>query len=326
MKKGIVGAIALASATLLVAMLALLLLSTPMALADGYSDNLSTQVDISGVAPSVGAITCDPDPLVPLAGANVTIRCYATITDNNGWGDIDQNGLNVTVWEDTAGQAGQDDLNDHYSNGTSSNWQTDCCWGDGCSGTSTGTTIVVSCNFTTRYFITSGATWNVNMSINDTSGLFGSALLDPYTVNSHLGLNVVNASLDFGSAALGDERNRTVNIENWCNAIIDINLAETDTTGDGVGYLDCALGSIDTDGANEGIRFNKTGTAVWAQMLTLAAPTGVDYNDWTQNYYDATGTQDGTEESTLHFTLRVPSSGISGLCNGTTRFTVKIDE
>ncbi len=324
MNKGFVGAIALASVTLLVAMIALLLLS-PMVLADVYNDNLTTTVDISSVAPSIGTITCDPATLTPVAGINTTIRCYATITDQNGYDDIDQSGLNVTLWQDSADRRDDDDLNTHYSNGSSSFRGTDCTWGSG-----SGTDIDVSCNFTTRFFITPGTgTWNVNMSINDTSGNFNSSEKDDYNVNTHLGLNVVENTLDFGAAALGEEKNQSVTVENWCNQIIDLNLAETNTTGAGVGYLDCALGSIQTDeGSTEGIKYNKTATAIWDNTMVplTAGPGGTDYNDWTQAYTNPPDTQDTIQQDTLYFTLRVPSSGVSGVCTGTTRVTVKIDE
>jgi hypothetical protein len=322
MNKGFVGAIALASVTLLAAMIALLLLS-PMVLADVNNDNLTTTVDISSVAPSVGTITCDPATLTPVAGANTSIRCYATITDQNGYDDIDQNGLNVTLWQNSVDRRDNDDLNTHYSNGTSSFRGTDCTW----SGAS-GTDIDVSCNFTTRFFITPGtATWNVNMSINDTSGNFNSSEKDDYNVATHLGLNVVENTLDFGAAALGEEKNDTATIENWCNQIIDITLAETNTTGASAGELACGLGVIDTDGGSEGIRYNASSTALWgSNMEPLTADPGTNYNEWSQAYTNANGIQDTVQSDTLYFSLRVPASGVSGVCTGTTRITVKIDE
>ena len=75
MKKGIVGAIALASMTIILVMVALLLVSTPMVLADGTTDNLTTTVEVSSVAPTVGEILCNVSELTPVTGQNTSISC-----------------------------------------------------------------------------------------------------------------------------------------------------------------------------------------------------------------------------------------------------------
>lgn len=324
MNKGILGAIALASLTLLILMLALLL-STPMVLASAVTDeNLTTTVTITAVPPDVGAITCEPSSLTPAIGSNKTIRCYSTITSLNGYGAIDQNGMNATLW--IGGQfTNVDDFNNHYSNGTASYRGTNCCWGSACNGLSSGNTIVVSCNFTTRYFIDAG-TWTINMSVNDSSGNRRTNATT-YTVSAVLGLNTVDTSIAFGTAALGGEKNDTVSVENVCNQIIDLTLAETSAPGN----LTCnGAGSSDilTDETLSGVRYNKTLADVWTSMEMLTG-ANVNYEQWSQVYYNDTdgvsATGDGTQANTLYWTLRVPASGVSGTCTGTTRITVKQD-
>jgi hypothetical protein len=321
MNRGIVGAIALASLTLVIVMLALLLFSTPMVFAEGVTDeNLTTKVTVQSVPLEVGAITCEPSSLTPVIGSNKTMRCYSTITSLNGYGAIDQHGLNATLW--IGGMfISTDDLNNHYSNGSSSNAGTNCCWGDTCNGVSSGNTIVVSCNFTTRYFIDVG-TWAVNFTLNDTGSNVRSNSTS-YTVNSVLGINAVQTSIDFGSVALGGEKNTSVTIQNVCNQIIDLTLAETNATG----KLVCGgsgSANLSTDGDTSGVRYNKTNTDVWSSMELLTG-ANVNYEQWSQIYPNATGTGDTTQSDTLYWTLRMNATGISGLCSGTTRITVKAD-
>ena len=97
-----------------------------------------------------------------------------------------------------------------------------------------------------------------------------------------------------------------------------------------MGELACGLGVINTSGVLEGIRYNKSATALWDDNMELlrggGAPDGTDYNEWDQIVTDAPGLQDTVQQDDLNFTLRVPTSGVSGVCTGTTRITVKTNE
>jgi len=317
MNKGTIGAIALASLTLLIIMVSLLLFSVPMVLANS-TDNLTTSISVGSVAPNVSAITCVPAVLTPTPGNNTVVRCYTTIGDQNGWGNIDKSSLNVSLWIGVSRDS-PDDLNNHYSNGTSSHQQSDCCWGDACGGTSSGETIDVSCNFTIRYFADPSASWNVNFTVEDAENNEGTNITT-WGVNGILGLDVANGTISFGAVALGGEGNSSVLVYNIGNQDIDLRMAETNGTG---GELVCDGASSDnitTSSAASGVRYNKT-TVAWASMEKLTG-TNYDFVHWDQAYYNASGTTDGIANATLYWTARLPGTGVAGTCSGITRFTV----
>src|SRR3989304_5748043 len=133
-------------------------LSLPLSVAD----DLTTQVTITNAMPELSAITCIPTTLTPPAGGNTTVNCTVTISDSNGFGDVNQTTLDANFFNDTFASA--DDFNTHYSNGTSSDAATNCLWFGG-----SGTSISVSCLFPTRFYIDS-ANWTINFTVNDTSG------------------------------------------------------------------------------------------------------------------------------------------------------------
>jgi len=316
MNKGIIGAIAVASMTLFIIMVALALCLIPMASAEGIYENLTTTVTVTGVAPVVGTITCTPDPddtvtdpLTPIIGGNITLYCWATITDDNGWSNIDQATEVTNLFIDTVG--GSDDLNTHYSNDS-------CCFGVDCSGVGSSTTILMNCSYHTRYYLDPG-NWTVNFTIDDNEGLSNSTQKTDFEVYQALGLDVVETSIDFGVMTLGAEKNDTTEVRNLCNQPIDIKLAETNFTA---GQLTCSGAGSDniTTAGADGIRYNKTSTA-WANMVELTG-TNTTYVTWDQVYYNASGTTDGIQEDTLYWTLRLPSSGVAGICSGITTFTV----
>ena len=113
-----------------------IILSSLTVLAAG-SDEVNLYVTVQNARPSIGSISChnSSTPLTPVAGENTTIWCYATITDANGYADVNQTSLNVTIWGTNSTGNGpystqdrSDDLNNHYSNGSSSHQRSDCTW------------------------------------------------------------------------------------------------------------------------------------------------------------------------------------------------------
>ncbi|MBN2095706.1 MAG: hypothetical protein JW727_06680 [Candidatus Aenigmarchaeota archaeon] len=275
-------------------------------------ENITTNVSVGNSAPTMGVIVCDPisdGNFTPDVGANKSMSCWTVVIDDNGYGEVNQTSLDTNFYSDSID--GADDLNTHYSNGTSSNVATDCTWTN-----ATGTNITVNCTYYIRYFIDpSAGGWTVNFTVNDTSAETGSAA-KVLGVATTLGLDVINTSIEFGSLALGGESQRTTDVLNTCNQQIDVKLRESQNSG----YLDCpGATDIATDnGDTDGIKYNAT-TFSWPEGISLT-DTSTAYTAFDLNYYDATGTSDGESTKTLYWRIKIPSAGVSGVCTGQTEF------
>ncbi len=299
---------------------ALGLISPEPAAASQSDENLTTNVTVSNVAPTVGAITCEPSSLTPAAGSNTTVSCWSTLSDDNGYGDINQSKLITNFWfNETKTETSADDLNDHYSNGSASNAGTDCTWTD-----ASGTDITVNCTYKTRYFIdptVSPNIWTVKIVVNDSSDATGNNETT-YTVDSMLGLDVKETSIEYGTLALGETSSeQKTNVTNWCNQLIDVDLRESEYSG----QLYCpATGSanITTDAASTGIRFNETSSFAFVNGTELTG-TSTAFVGFDLDYYDASGTTDGESTSNLYWLIKIPDTGVRGTCSGKTEFVAE---
>lgn len=302
--------------SLAIFVLGLVTYSEPVS-ASQSDENITTNVTVSNVAPTVGAITCDPSSLTPTAGSNTMVSCLATLSDDNGYGDINQSKLITNFWfNETKVETSDDDLNDHYSNGTASNVATDCTWTD-----ASGTNITVNCSYTTRYYIdptVSPDIWTVKFVVNDTEDATGSNELADYTVNSMLGLDVKETSIEYGTLALGDTSlEQITNITNWCNQLIDVDLRESEHSGQL--YCPDTDTNIITNATSTGIRFNDTSSFAFVNGTALTG-TSTTFAAFDLNYYDASGTTDGESASSLYWLIKIPDTGVGGTCSGKTEF------
>ena len=275
-------------------------------------ENLTTNVSVTNVGPRLGTITCSPissGNFTPDVAANKTLSCWTVVIDDNGYGDINQSSFKSNLYNDTVG--GADDLNTHYSNGTASNRATDCTWTN-----SSGTNITVNCSYAIRYFVTpSPGGWIVNFTVSDSVVNTNSTSLT-IGVATTLGLDVINTTIEYGSVALGGEAQRTTNVTNTGNQQIDVKLRESLNSGN----LNCnGVGSanIATDGGStSGIKYNVS-TITWPGGISLTS-SSTSYTTFNLDYYAATGTTDGTSASNLYWRIKVPSTGVSGVCTGQT--------
>ncbi|MBN2517205.1 MAG: hypothetical protein JXB14_00005, partial [Candidatus Altiarchaeota archaeon] len=97
-----------------------------------FSDTASTSVSIGNRMPWVQTPTVT-DPIDLNEGAGITIYCNATITDRNGWEDIDE--INASLWLNTGSETCASDPDNCYKN-------TSCTKGTGSS-----TDLDVNCSF-----------------------------------------------------------------------------------------------------------------------------------------------------------------------------------
>lgn len=297
-------------------------------------------VTVTNTAPSIGSITCTQAlggvdfPFTPTAGANFTVMCQATITDANGWQDINQSSFKAAFTPGgLAAENNSDDLNSHYTNGTNSNAGTDCAW----SG-SGGTDIVVTCGFYVMSYVDS-ANWTAIFRVTDKiitgsgAAVQNANTLSGNEIASVLGMDSVGgaaaALVGFGSQPLGSVlENGTANIQifNVANRDMDISIREgSGRTFGGVvdgnaGNLTCAVfysNNISTSGvANEGLRYNKTGGSSFVQGVNVTGVT-TTYEDFSLAYTNASGTTHALAVNPFNVMLQIPSSGVRGLCAGT---------
>lgn len=300
---------ALLSAGLLSMVAVLIIFSVPFVTA--VDSNITMTVDIVNQGPFLSTPSCSPASLTPTAGANTTVTCATNITDHNGVGDIDQTTLGAFLYKTGEVIGAADDLNDHYSNGTSSETSDDCAW-----SVQNGTTIQATCTFNTRHFI-DPATWIANFTVNDTNGpTTNTSELTSYTVNSILGVDAHTTAIDFGTVELGNiSSEQSTVIANAGNVQIDFNFSETANAG----YLACdGTGSdnIATSNTTSGVRYNLTTSFDFDVAEQLAFP-GTNYTEVNLNYYAATSTTDGASTDTMYWLLKVPNVSVGGTCTGT---------
>ncbi len=279
-------------------------------------ENLTTNVSVGNSAPTVHTITCSPitdGNFTPSVGANETLYCWAIIEDSNGYGDVNQSTLDTNFYDDTL--AGGDDLNSHYSNGTGSNAATNCSW-----TSASGTNITANCSYNIRYFINpSDDGWTIDFNVTDGSGSTGSNATTLGVVTT-IGLDVKNSSIEYGNLALGGESERSINITNTCNQQIDVMLRESDISGDGVGYLYCpSSNDLQTNNDTSGIRYNDTSSFTWSEGTALTG-TSTQYTGFDLGYYSPTGLTDGESTKNIYWRIKIPLTGISGVCSGQTEF------
>jgi len=262
------------------------------------ADTTTTSASVTNAAPSVGAITAS-DPITLSESTTAVVQCNATITDNNGYGDV--SAANATFWDVAATTIGAaDDYNNHYTN-------TSCSLSGG-----SGTTINSVCSFIVHYSA-NAAEWNCSLTARDGSSATGSNTVANMTVNQLKAL-ASDASLSFGTLALGATSSTDVNItiNNTGNAQIDVQLGGyAQTTADNFS-MNCSVGGSKIPVGN--LKWNLTAAQVYANMSALvndsAALTVSDFD------LAAETTDNTASTKKIHWKLQLPSTDVGGSCTG----------
>ena len=260
-----------------------------------FADTATGQVSISNAGPTVGTVTlwnqADADAAITLtAGSTVTVIANATITDTNGGGDISS--ANATLHHSTSTAGAADDENVHLTNGT-------CIL-----GSASGNTKTVNCQFTMNYMATNG-TWTATINAYDASGETGSAT-DTNTVNDLASLDVLNATIDLGTMALGanSSAGQAMAVRNLGNVQIDAQFSGDDyscTAGTiGVGNARYSL----TDGTYDSMSTDLSGVATTQTSFDLGVRGAATANG-------------ANSDENEFFTILIPSSGVGGTCTNT---------
>jgi parallel beta-helix repeat protein len=245
-----------------------------------------SMIEVSNTAPIVDSFQAT-DPIDLGEGVGIKAWCNATITDEDGWEDVDE--ANATLFISPATHTSADDPDNHYTNSS--------CTLEAGSGTSRG----VNCAFYPQWYADDGE-WKCNITANDSSGASGWGNKTDITVNTLVAL-VVNASLAFEDLDIGEtSTDHTLQINNTGNTGIDVTVNGSD--------LDCT-GPADNISVGQ-LHYNESSEAAYADMCALTS-TSTDTCGALQGSFDLA---DGVAESkSTYWKLQIPTR-TGGTCTG----------
>ncbi|UCC91860.1 MAG: hypothetical protein JSV39_01140 [Candidatus Aenigmatarchaeota archaeon] len=270
----------------------LVLLSIPFVI----GEDVTSSVTVSGAAPVVGPMSTSDNIALSSCGT-VLIWCNATVTDSNGWNDIDL--VNSTLWDDAAANEGDSDNNsNHYTNYS--------CYFSG-----SGSTAEANCSFTLLYYA-NPAEWTCKIYANDTASNVSSNSTANVTVNTLRALDA-NNTIDFTSLAPGATSPSDVNntVMNCGNAAIDLNLSGTNLTNASATVTNISVTNV---------KYNMTDYAqdYAANMTSLTTTT--TYAD-----YSLVKRTNGLSISDTYWKISIPGSIETLTYTGTINFTAVAD-
>ena len=300
--------IAYSSAGLMLVVLSTLLLAPIIMPAFGYNsttfnDTFKSNVTVSNAAPGVSTVSFDDNDsshaAITLSAGNTTnyVMCNATVTDPNGWQDLQSPGnVNATFWLTTFSNTSSNfssanDTNYHYVNSS-------CALVSGVGNTATAT-----CVAPFEYEALNG-TWNCTITAIDQSGSTASNSTTN-TVDQLVAVSVAETSIHFGTLATdkNSSTSNTTNETNLGNVKMDLTLVGTDMPCTGVGTV--GVGNISfnvTSGGYDTMVGNKLSTAGTSLTTFNLNPRGIT------PFGDATAATNLT-----YWTVHVPS-GVRGEC------------
>jgi hypothetical protein len=274
----------------------------------GYVSEINTTFTMSKTfsvvpaeAPIVGAVSAT-DPIDLATGSTVMVWCNATITDNNGFEDI--NHVNATLWDSAeTNETAADDNNNHYTNSS-------CMLYGGSDNT-----VNTACSFILYYYANEGSNWICKLTANDTTGYMGSNTTT-LTINELVALDLSITSMDYGLLTWGEiSSEKNISVTNYGNIQIDINLSGSDAAGNTSNSFNCTTGFIPI--GNEKYNISYAGQDYDTNMVSV---TGYDT---TITSFDLSQViTDGIESNqTIYWKLKIPLSDVSGNCTGKIRIT-----
>ena len=278
-------------------------LDIPGVVADGPNDDLTADVTVGTSAPSVGTITCIDDPLTLGAETTVLHNCSATITDTNGYENI--NSVRGTFFG-SGSEGDSADTRSNYKNAT-------CHF----TNAGSGTTRNVECSFTV-YYHADPASWTVYFNATDDGGLTGTNT-DTLDVNTLVALNVTNTTIPFGTVALGGTSNQiNMTIKNTGNVDIDLNINES--LYNGVMYCtDGGSDNITTDDTSTGVKYNMTDGFSFDATTSNLTSTNL-LLEFNLVEADQSGAPTAPTDD-LYWLIKLPSTGLTGSCSTTVRIS-----
>jgi hypothetical protein len=242
------------------------------------------------VTQTVGAVTINPSPIELTLGSTKFVTCNSTIADATDWNNIAT--VNATIWDTSASTEGSaNDNNNHYTNAS-------CSLGANTSATER----PVECGFSLQYYA-NPSTWTCKIRSYDALLLEASNEIN-VTIDPLIALDVTEATIDFGTLALGatSSSDVTATVQNTGNVQIDVNL-----TGSA---FSCATGSL----AQENIHYSASSGIAYGSMTALSGTTA----NLDLNVAKSTG---ASSTKLTYWKISLPANGAGGTCTDTITFT-----
>ncbi len=262
------------------------------------SDIITGQVIVPSSTPTVsnvGLRDIDGGTIQLTAGSdNIVLYCNARATDDNGFGDVAA--AWATIYNGTSAGASADP-NTRYDNGSCS------LSGGG------GSTVNINCSFNVQHEAVNG-TWTCNVTVNDSASNVDSNT-GVNTVDDLTAISIFEATVDFGTLALGGESGggNATEVSNQGNVVVDVRVNGTD-------YVCTGQGTIPVNNT----RYS-TSDGGWAGMslnLTHAPVTDTGFDLGVEGIVTAEGVNATKDE---YWTVAVPSSGVGGTCTNNIQIT-----
>lgn len=261
--------------------------------------NGSTGGGLAGNPPSITTLLLEDDLSSPAnqidlnAGTTRTIYCNITVTDADGFNDIQT--ANATIYRTSVGLAAPDNETNHYTNSS-------CTLSAG-----SGNIANYSCQFQVQYYAVNGS-WTCSATVADIDNFDTDT--DTAIMNPLYAINITPQLLDFGILAEGQVSPEFMaNLTNIGNTPISVDvLGYGETFGDNLSFI-CPQQNLSIDLQ----RFSASPTPYGAKT-----PLNSTYQNLGINLYP---TQNGTlYYNQSYWQLQVLGDEPSGLCNGTIVF------
>jgi hypothetical protein len=271
----------------------LVLLAIPLVI----GEDVISSVTILGAAPSVGTITAT-DPADLSSCGNVVISCNTTITDSNGWNDIDT--VNATLWDPASTTEGaSDDNSTHYTNYS--------CYFDG-----SGSSADAECLFTLQYYA-NATEWTCKVYANDTTSNVDSNSKTDVTISPLRALDAEN-TINFGSLAPGTTSPSDINntVTNCGNSVIDLNVSGTNLTNASATVTNISVTNV---------KYNLTNPD---QNYTYNM-TSLNETQTTRTEFSLAKRANGVSNQTTYWKIGIPASIENLIYTGNVNFTAVAD-
>jgi len=277
------------------------------------NETIPANVTIGNEEPTVWNVTCSsgasPHVITPLPCQNVTVNCWALVTDLNGANDI-------TIVEGAFGVSvfGKGLCSESNENPALCYYNTNCT-------TYTivnATTRNYTCSHTVRYFadVNTGSVlnnWSARFDVQDSESSNSGISISTEYIENMTAIDVVETFLNFGSMALGEttlndsEVNSTIaNCGNWR---MNVNVSGTDLPCNTQGTI--SVGQL---------KYNGTFGTEYASDTALST-SSVKIPQFAGGFgYIGYASTDAGKSDQISWQISIPSTGVKGLCTGNITF------
>ncbi len=291
------------------------------------NNTVYAKVNVTNTPPNITSIVVDdygsgPANEIDLTASGVRIvSCNATVFDYNGWGDVNPNKTNATLFISSVGTFGDSDNNYRYVNSSCGS----------CRQGATSTTAICDCNFAVQYYANASNQWYCNVSVKDfggTSGGTGGALnlsdndtsTTAVTITNLLAINT-SGLIDYGNLSVTQTSSEMqFNATNVGNLNLNLTLrGYGGTVNDSEEYygnnytMVCDFGNISI--GNQRYWLGESGAAFDSMRILTNTSAKTNFT----LFQRTDDTANGNDKNSTYWRLSVPL-GVGGLCNGTIIF------